>query len=146
MFTQIQGMNKRGDGRHKITPDRTLSGVSMQTQSMKKLINWFEIPALSLDRARAFYKQILGLTLRVEAMGPTTLALHFWGRVWTLAAWCELRQEFRTFRADRIANFKRTGKTFREEAGKGLADYLQVVRTEAHEKAVQKPPKRRSKG
>ena len=29
------------------------------------------------------------------------LALHFWGQVWTLAAWCELRDDFRTFRIDR---------------------------------------------
>lgn len=38
---------------------------------------------------------------------PTTrnvqpLGLYFWGRTWTLGAWCELRQGFRTFRLDRI--------------------------------------------
>ncbi|MEO0828943.1 MAG: YafY family protein [Pseudomonadota bacterium] len=31
------------------------------------------------------------------------LGLWFWGRVWTLVAWCELRQDFRMFRIDRIA-------------------------------------------
>jgi predicted DNA-binding transcriptional regulator YafY len=30
------------------------------------------------------------------------LGLYFWGKVWTLAAWCELRNDFRTFRLDRI--------------------------------------------
>ena len=30
------------------------------------------------------------------------LGLYYWGRVWTLGAWCELRQGFRTFRVDRI--------------------------------------------
>lgn len=30
------------------------------------------------------------------------LGLYFWGRTWTLGAWCELRQGFRTFRLDRI--------------------------------------------
>jgi predicted DNA-binding transcriptional regulator YafY len=30
------------------------------------------------------------------------LGLYFWGRVWTLAAWCELRTDFRSFRLDRI--------------------------------------------
>jgi predicted DNA-binding transcriptional regulator YafY len=30
------------------------------------------------------------------------LGLFFWGRTWTLGAWCELRQGFRTFRLDRI--------------------------------------------
>ncbi len=31
------------------------------------------------------------------------LGLWFWGRVWTLVAWCELREDFRMFRLDRIA-------------------------------------------
>lgn len=30
------------------------------------------------------------------------LGLWFWGKVWTLVAWCELRTDFRMFRADRI--------------------------------------------
>jgi predicted DNA-binding transcriptional regulator YafY len=31
------------------------------------------------------------------------LGLWFWGKVWTLVAWCELRDDFRMFRLDRIA-------------------------------------------
>jgi predicted DNA-binding transcriptional regulator YafY len=31
------------------------------------------------------------------------LGLWFWGKVWTLVAWCELRRDFRMFRLDRIA-------------------------------------------
>ena len=30
------------------------------------------------------------------------LGLWFWGKVWTLVAWCELRGDFRMFRLDRI--------------------------------------------
>src|SRR5262249_49777860 len=32
------------------------------------------------------------------------IGLFFWGRTWTLAAWCELRQDFRNFRLDRVAD------------------------------------------
>src|SRR5215471_10195824 len=32
------------------------------------------------------------------------LGIFFWGRTWTLAAWCELRQDFRNFRLDRVTN------------------------------------------
>jgi len=32
------------------------------------------------------------------------LGLYFWGDVWTLAAWCELRQDFRNFRLDRVVD------------------------------------------
>lgn len=55
------------------------------------------------------------------------LALHFWGSVWTLAAWCELRVDFRNFRLDRIRACERTGDTFSDEPGKTLADFLRTV-------------------
>ncbi|KIT17033.1 helix-turn-helix transcriptional regulator [Jannaschia aquimarina] len=31
------------------------------------------------------------------------LGLWFWGKVWTMVAWCELRQDFRMFRVDRMS-------------------------------------------
>lgn len=51
------------------------------------------------------------------------LQLAFWGRVWTLAAWCEARGDFRSFRVDRIAALTETGEPFPAEPGRGLADY-----------------------
>ncbi|MEL6586438.1 MAG: YafY family protein [Pseudomonadota bacterium] len=32
------------------------------------------------------------------------LGLWFWGKVWTMIAWCELRQDFRMFRVDRMSD------------------------------------------
>ena len=37
------------------------------------------------------------------------LGLWFWGKVWTLVAWCELRTDFRMFRADRIEAMEACG-------------------------------------
>jgi predicted DNA-binding transcriptional regulator YafY len=37
------------------------------------------------------------------------LGLWFWGKVWTLVAWCELRDDFRMFRVDRIADITERG-------------------------------------
>ncbi len=50
------------------------------------------------------------------------LALLFWGKVWTLAAWCEMREDFRMFRIDRVSNSQEVG-TFRQERGKTLAEF-----------------------
>lgn len=55
------------------------------------------------------------------------LAMHFWGKVWTLAAWCELRSDFRTFRVDRAEGVETTGETFPREPGRSLEDYLARV-------------------
>ncbi|MEM8555052.1 MAG: YafY family protein [Pseudomonadota bacterium] len=57
------------------------------------------------------------------------LALWFWGKVWTLVCWCELRDDFRTFRLDRIQKFS-TGSTYRPEPGKDLQTLLRQVETQ----------------
>jgi predicted DNA-binding transcriptional regulator YafY len=52
------------------------------------------------------------------------LSLAYFGPVWVLAAWCELRVDFRTFRLDRMEGFEVTGERFRPEQGKTLHDFL----------------------
>jgi predicted DNA-binding transcriptional regulator YafY len=52
------------------------------------------------------------------------LGNFFWNAVWTLAAWCEMRQGFRSFRVDRIARLDVLDEAFRDEPGKTLADLL----------------------
>jgi len=54
------------------------------------------------------------------------LGLWFWGKVWTLVAWCELREDFRAFRIDRISNLKRAERTFKPERGKQLTDFYRT--------------------
>ena len=52
------------------------------------------------------------------------LGLFFWGKIWTLAAWCEMRTGFRSFRLDRI-DAATVGERFEEEPGRTLRDMLQ---------------------
>jgi predicted DNA-binding transcriptional regulator YafY len=58
------------------------------------------------------------------------LQLEYWGRVWTMTAWCELREDFRVFRVDRIESLIDTGARFKDEVGKTLSDYLAQLATE----------------
>ena len=52
----------------------------MHDLSMNKTISWFEIPALDLNRASAFYEKILAVTLNRGDMGPTSLAVFPYDR------------------------------------------------------------------
>ncbi len=52
------------------------------------------------------------------------LGLAFCGPVWILAAWCELRQDFRAFRLDRMDGLVLSEEKFKPERGKTLNDYL----------------------
>jgi predicted DNA-binding transcriptional regulator YafY len=58
------------------------------------------------------------------------LGLVFWGRCWTLGAWCELRQSFRTFRVDRINNASILPASFDDCHGHLWRDYLISARGE----------------
>lgn len=51
------------------------------------------------------------------------LALAFWGQVWTVASWCEHRQDFRAFRIDRIESMNVLKENYSDEPGKSLADF-----------------------
>jgi predicted DNA-binding transcriptional regulator YafY len=50
--------------------------------------------------------------------------MFFWGRTWTLAAWCELRDDFRNFRLDRVSTPTMLEERFNDEPGKSLKDLL----------------------
>ena len=52
------------------------------------------------------------------------LGLMGWTGRWTLLAWCELRQDYRHFRFDRIAELHRTGDPFPDRPDRSLKDYL----------------------
>lgn len=85
-----------------------------------------------LDRATASHE---ALFIRYEdANGAATeravkpLGLWFWGKVWTLIAWCDLRNDFRMFRIDRIVAAEPIGR-FRPEPKKSLAAFF---RSEPH--------------
>ena len=54
------------------------------------------------------------------------LALWFWGKVWTLISWCELRNDFRMFRLDRIVSIEEQGTRFKHERGKTLQDFYRL--------------------
>ena len=54
----------------------------------------------------------------------------YWGRVWTMTCWCESREDFRSFRIDRITRCHRTGTLFDDEGGKLFARNLEKVEAE----------------
>ncbi|HEX5067237.1 MAG TPA: YafY family protein [Myxococcota bacterium] len=53
------------------------------------------------------------------------LGLYFWGRKWTLAAWCELRNDYRSFRPDRMKELELLDKSFDPDTdGISLAGFV----------------------
>jgi predicted DNA-binding transcriptional regulator YafY len=87
------------------------------------------LPHLAAVRRAIADKRVL--TIGYSSLSDTTstrtirpLNVAFWGQVWTLTAWCELRSDFRHFRVDRIVECAETGAVFVDEPGKTLADFV----------------------
>ncbi|WP_170413865.1 helix-turn-helix transcriptional regulator [Ruegeria atlantica] len=74
----------------------------------------------SRQKLRLSYRRIDGV-LTERVIRP--LHMEYWGRVWTLTAWCELRQGFRVFRIDLIEAISPLPEVFADEPGKRLSDY-----------------------
>lgn len=79
-------------------------------------------------RAAIRARQKLRLTYTSKDGHVTTrvirpLHMEYWGRVWTLTAWCELRHDHRVFRVDLIQTAEALAELFVDEPGKTFADY-----------------------
>lgn len=59
------------------------------------------------------------------------LALSFWGGIWLISAWCELRDDFRTFRLDRVRALAQR-EPYPSQEGRRLADFLRRMQEEHH--------------
>ena len=55
------------------------------------------------------------------------LGMFYWGKVWTLVAWCELRDCFRHFRLDRISRLAMLDAHYVSIEGRTLQDFLDTV-------------------
>ena len=61
------------------------------------------------------------------------LALFFWGRAWTVGAWCELRGAYRNFRLDRMEAITPGDAFFDGADGIDLAAYVALMEEEIGE-------------
>ena len=89
------------------------------TEKLRVVLDRLETAVEDRNRVTFDYLSLAGARTR-RTVRP--LGLWFWGKVWTLIAWCELRDDFRMFRADRIDALE-TGERFRPERHRQLADF-----------------------
>lgn len=94
------------------------------TDTLRALLDRVEAMADARKAAEIAYCDEAGSETR-RRIRP--LGLFFWGKVWTLVAWCELRGDFRMFRIDRIAAIESAGR-FRAERDKSLTAFYAKMR------------------
>lgn len=55
------------------------------------------------------------------------LALYYWGSGWSIAAWCETRRDFRSFRLDRV-QLLAPGERYDSVTDRRLADFVRAMK------------------
>jgi len=85
------------------------------------------------------YTRLLEDEARAELRIVRPLALAFWSGVWTLTAWCETRDDFRTFRMDRIQSMRALERTFTPKRGQRLEDYMKRMKAELKSATPSRP-------
>ena len=95
-------------------PDHHAEPLSIDPGDLRRAVN-------GRNKVRFRY---LDLQERRSERTVRPLALAFYGPVWLLASWCELRQDFRTFRPDRMRAVQLLDEGFEQESGKDLQTFL----------------------
>ena len=62
------------------------------------------------------------------------LGLYFWGTKWTLAAWCEFRDDYRSFRPDRMRDVMMLDEAFDGSDGIHLEAFLEHMERRTRER------------
>lgn len=93
---------------------------------------------LDLLRTAAAKKQVVSFRYcRDDGEASTRrvrpLALSYWGKSWTLIAWCELREDFRSFRIDRMDSVAALDETFTLSEAQTLEEFLRRVQNRGAE-------------
>ena len=88
-------------------------------------------PGLDVARLRRWVREQRKLALsyrdgtgRATARTVWPLALAFFQPVWVMVAWCELRQDFRSFRLGRVAEAAFLEDRYPATPGRRLADFI----------------------
>ena len=97
------GQDRRGAARHRKGPHRPHRDPHADVGGERRRPRPIDLIERAVEK-----REVLRLDYRDEAGRHSArdvrpLGLWFWGKVWTLVAWCEMRADFRAFRIDRIA-------------------------------------------
>ena len=102
------------------------------TDALRALIDDVELAIEARDVLTFAYQDEKGAATCRDVQ---PLGLWFWGKVWTLIAWCELRDDFRMFRLDRMAEVKPAGRRFKPTPERSLAECLRQYEARHGEQA-----------
>ena len=114
-----------------ILPDRLnyLQSISQETLLVPDFLRGQAVRYSQPIREAVNNKKKIQIEYSKEDNTPSTrtiwpLGMIYWGKVWTLVAWCELRDDYRVFRLDRVRKFTQLDIDFETTEELNLKHYL----------------------
>lgn len=93
------------------------------SQEAKK---YFDLIRLAINHQHSLNIKYIAINGNQSTRNIEPLGLYYWGKVWTLVAWCQLRENFRVFRIDRIQEVTNNKIVFKAKQGQLLDDYIAI--------------------
>lgn len=117
--------------------------LQQNIQNSKLFVPTFAIPNQHKENFESLRQAINGkyqITISYQKLDGeyskrilSPLGLYYWGKVWTLVAWCHLRSAFRVFRIDRMSHLITSKEPVVDVAGQSLDDYIAIQRNIYHQ-------------
>lgn len=114
-------------GRQAVYANLPLRAVSKQTSESERAKAHLSLLRDAIRRRLVLRITYADLSGNESERTIRPLGLTLFDSAWLLTAWCDARNAFRNFRADRIATINSTGDIFRHERGRRFEDYLKTL-------------------
>lgn len=108
------------------------------SETLREFIDLAETAIESRDVISFAYRDERG---ERSARDVHPIGLWFWGQVWTLVAWCELRDDFRMFRLDRMRDLALAGYKYEPTPARSLTECLRQLDARNAEQHRNKTPR-----
>ncbi len=104
-----------------------LLAFSSKRREAQKALRFLSPLRRAVRERRRVKMRYCALNGKVTERVVCPLGLAVFDKVWMLTAWCEDRDDFRNFRADRIESLRTLPSTFPKVPGRELDDYLRTL-------------------
>jgi len=116
-----------GEGAGKVTDRLPLRAVTRGHPQAGVVHRWLPELRRVVRERRIVTLGYVDLSRRETRRRVRPLGLTVFDEVWLLTGWCEVREDFRNFRVDRLTALEDTGERAPNERGRRFEDYLATL-------------------
>jgi predicted DNA-binding transcriptional regulator YafY len=99
-------------------------GFAVFSPEIQQTLKWMPALREAISSRRFVSMTYQSLKSEISQRRVRVLQMEFWGNCWTCTTWCEMRNDFRVFRIDKIIACTLEVDVFKPEADKDIRAYM----------------------